>query len=198
MSADENLLAVTILLNDEESASGRLHRLLPLVYAQLRAAAQQQMAGERAGHTLSATALVHEAYLKLIGPRDVPWQNRGHFYAAAAQAMRRILLDHAKARGRRKRSPNAQQLPLEAAATLAESKANLSNEIDLIALDEALCRLESEDPRMAHVVCLKYFTGLEISEVALALGISERTVQNDWAFAKAWLKRAMRDQAGED
>lgn len=200
MGSETDSPAVTILLNDQETASERINRLLPLVYDQLRAAAQKQMAAERAGHTLAATALVHEAYLKLVGPREIPWQNRSHFYSAAAQAMRQILLDHAKARGRLKRGRDGQHHPvaLEAAATVAVGEGIPAGHTDFIALDEAMRRLEARDPRLAQVVRLKYYAGLEIAQVALVLGVSERTVKNDWAFARAWLERALREDAGHD
>lgn len=202
MRGDTDSQAVTIILNERETASDRMNRLLPLVYEQLRAAANNRMASERAGHTLGATALVHEAYLKLVGPREIPWQNRGHFYAAAAEAMRQILLDHAKARGRVKRGGGDQpreRRPLDDAATLvAPAHQADDHQPDCIALDAAMCRLEARDPRMAQVVRLKYYAGLEIAQIALALGVSERTVKNDWAFAKAWLERELRGPAEAD
>mgnify|MGYP000204837756 CR=1 FL=1 len=204
MGEEAKSLAVTILLNDAAAASERIKHLLPLVYDQLRAAAQTQMARERAGHTLAATALVHEAYLKLLGPREIPWQNRTHFYAAAAGAMRQVLLDHAKARGRRKRGGERRHVSLDdvasvdAAASGAQNDGQADSHTDFAALDDAIRRLEERDTRMAQVVHLKYYAGLEIAQVALALGVSERTVKNDWAFAKAWLERALRnDDAGD-
>lgn len=174
--------------------------LLAAVYDQLRAAAQKHMATERPGHTLAATALVHEAYLKLAGPREVPWQNRAHFYAAAAEEMRRILLDHAKSKRRQKRGGDARKehLPLDAAATLPLESAPGETQPDFVALDEAMRRLESQDPRLAQVVRLKFYAGLEIAHVALVLGVSERTVKNDWAFAKAWLERTLRESGPSD
>ncbi len=193
---------VTVILNDEAGADERLALLLPMVYEQLRAAAQRHMAAERPGHTLAATALVHEAYLKLVGPRQIPWQNRAHFYAAAAEAMRQILLDHARARGSRKRGGAKANVPLnEVAAVVAGSEHapngdQTENQPDFVALDAAIGRLEARDPRAGQVVRLKYYAGLEIAQVALALGVSERTVKNDWAFAKAWLERAL--MQGED
>lgn len=205
---------VTRIMNDAAAAppgaSEESGKLVAAVYDQLRAAAQKQMADERPGHTLAATALVHEAYLKLAGPREIPWQNRAHFYAAAAEAMRQVLLDHAKARGRLKRGGAgaggherggrtgeavkgraARRVSLEAAATVAAGAESAPDRLDFIALDEAMRRLEDRDPRLAQVVRLKYYAGLEIAQVALVLGISERTVKNDWAFAKAWLERAL-------
>lgn len=170
------------------------------LYDQLRALAQKHMNTERAGHTLSATALVNEAYIRLSGPRDVAWRTKGHFYAAAAEAMQRILLDHARARRRLKRGGGAKVLPLEAAAGIdgGVGTGNAGEETtDFIALDAALRRLEGRDPRMAQVVRLKFYAGLEISQVAEVLGVSERTVQNDWAFAKVWLEKELREGAGE-
>ncbi len=177
-----------------DQLAGPIGSLLPQVYDQLRRAAQQQMASERAGHTLSATALVHEAFLKLHSGREVPWQNRAHFYAAAAEAMRRILLDHAKARGRAKRGGGAARIDLDSGTiilTADEAESDQAGAMDFLALDDAIRRLEARDPRTAEVVRLRFYAGLEIAQVALALGVSERTVKNDWAFARAWLQRAL-------
>lgn len=193
---DATRLLVAAVGGDKEAAD----RLLPLVYDQLRKAAQLGLAGERPGHTLSATALVHEAYLRLVGPREVAWAGRGHFYAAAAEAMRRILLDHAKARGRVKRRGGLGRINLDDTATLGGAIAEDPgrDQADFIALDEAIGRLASRDPRMAEVVRLRFYAGLEISQVALVLGVSERTVKNDWAFAKAWLEREMSSEFGAE
>jgi RNA polymerase sigma-70 factor, ECF subfamily len=173
-------------------------QLLPLVYEQLRKAAQVRLAGERAGHTLQATALVHEAYLKLVGLRDVPWHGRAHFYAAAAEAMRQVLLDHAKARRRVKRGGGLARIHLDDVATLGEPVAKdlPPDREDFVALDDAIRRLASRDPRMAEVVRLRFYAGLEISQVALVLDVSERTVKSDWAFARAWLEREMKSASG--
>ena len=175
---------VTILLNDQDP--DRAGKLLPLIYNQLRAAAQGQLASERKDHTLSATALVHEAYLKVCGGREIPWANRAHFYTAAALSMRQVLLDHARARSAEKRGGKAARLDLDAGATLAESE---DSPTDFLALDAAISRLEAEDPRAAQIVRLRFYAGLSIEQTALALDISERTVKNDWAFARAWLGR---------
>lgn len=187
---------LTQILNDGTlDPRRRSDRLIQLVYEQLRADAQLRLARERSGHTLSATALVHEAYLKLAGPRGLHWENRAHYYAAAAEAMRQILLDHAKARHRAKRGGGRARCPLDIdkGATISSSEPNANeNLVDAVALDDAICRLEARDPRMAQVVRLKYYAGLEISQVALALGVSERTIKNDWSFAKAWLERELR------
>jgi len=161
-------------------------RLLPLVYEQLRKAAQRDLASERPGHTLSATSLVHEAYLKLVGPREVAWASRGHFYAAAAEAMRRILLDHARARERR-----GGQLRLSEVADVAGLAAAGSDEI--LAVDEAIGRLESEDPQAAALVRLRFYAGLDVEEAARALGISPRTAARLWTYARAVLYRDLND-----
>src|SRR5262245_49481877 len=175
-------------------------QLLPLVYEQLRKTAQLRLAGERAGHTLQATALVHEAYLKLIGVRDVPWQGRAHFYAAAAEAMRQVLLDHAKARKRVKRGGGFARIDLDDVATVGGPvvEDHQPDREDFVALDDAIRRLASRDPRMAEVVRLRFYAGLEISQVALVLDVSERTVKNDWAFARAWLERELRPATGAE
>ena len=191
---------VTLLLNDNRSASDRIKALLPLVYDQLRAAAQNHLAAERKNHTLSATALVHEAYIKLCGPRDIPWANRAHFYTAAAQAMRQVLLDHAKARLALKRGgPAAGESSgsaidaRRAAVELASLPDPASDEqsAGFLILDEAISRLEGVDPEAAAVVRLRYFAGLSIDQTAAAMGVSAPTVKRSWAFARGWLKEAI-------
>jgi RNA polymerase sigma factor (TIGR02999 family) len=164
---------------DKEAAD----RLLPLVYEQLRQAAQRDLGRERAGHTLSATALVHEAYLKLVGPREVSWASRGHFYAAAAEAMRRILLDHARARGRR----GGVARPLAELVDVAALSA--ADPEQIVAVDEAFGRLEREDPEAAAVVRLRFYAGLSVDEAAEALGLSPRTAARLWSYARAVLYR---------
>lgn len=182
---------VTRILTDIESGNPlAASELLPLVYDQLRKAAQLQMIGERADHTLSATALVHEAYLKLIGPRDVPWAGRGHFYAAAAQAMRQILLDHAKGRARLKRGGPVKRavggIDFEDLSELAVREPE-----EILSFDDALCRLEIESAQAAEVVRLRFFAGLTVDQTAQALGVSDRTVDRLWLYARAWLHRAI-------
>ncbi len=162
-----------------------LDALLPLVYEELHAQAARYLRRERIGHTLQTTALIHETYLKLIDQREVNWQNRAHFFGIAAQAMRRILVDYAKARHRAKRGGADENLPLEA-VTLAVSK---ERSIDLEALDEALTRLAKLDERQARIVELRYFSGLSIEETAEVLHISPATVKTEWKSAKAWLYR---------
>ncbi len=158
-------------------------RLLPLVYDQLRKTAQRTIAREAAGHTLSATALVHEAYLNLVGPREVPWANRAHFYAAAAEAMRRILLDHARSLGRR----GGKALRLSEVGDVAQLAATGPDEI--LSVDEAIGRLEREDPQAAALVRLRFYAGLSVDETAAALAISPRTAARLWAYARAVLYR---------
>ena len=165
-------------------------RLLPLVYEQLRKAAQLGLAGERAGHTLSATALVHEAYLKLTGPRAVAWANRRHFYAAAAESMRRILIDHARAKAAAIRGGSEARRAAVNLTSLPDP--NSENEsAGFLILNEAIIRLESVDPEAAAVVRLRYFAGLSIEHTAAALGVSQPTVKRSWAFARGWLKEAI-------
>ena len=170
-----------------------IDELLPLVYEQLRLTAQHRMAGERADHTLDATALVHEAYLRLVGDRRVPWQNRAHFYAAAAEAMRRILLDHAKARGREKRGGGRKRVPLSV-ADIADSWSFQ----ETLSLDEALRRLMDRDPNIGRVVQLRFFTGLSIDDTAKALGVSAATVKRRWEFGRTWLYRELTRDENHD
>jgi RNA polymerase sigma-70 factor (ECF subfamily) len=189
---------LTILLNDTISPDDRINQLLPLVYAQLRAAAAIALGHESPAHTLQPTALVHEAYLKLLGPRDLPWQNRAHFYAAAAQAMRRILIDHARAKQARGGRPGgANTHPGRTSA--ADIPANLpdvaalatSDPEQILAVDHALARLEIEDPESAAIVKLRFFAGLSVEHAAEALGISPRSAARQWTFARARLHRLL-------
>ena len=171
-----------------EVAAGRRQaseELLPLLYDALRRLARARMAHEPAGHTLQPTALVHEAYLRLVGGEPVGWVGRGHFFAAAAEAMRRILVERARSHARLKRGGDLQRVDLETAHGIDPRSAELE------ALDEALGRLEAHDPEMAQVVKLRYFAGLSVEETASALGTSTRTVNRQWTAAKAWLHRAM-------
>jgi RNA polymerase sigma factor (TIGR02999 family) len=167
-------------------------RLLPLVYDELRGLARSQLRRERADHTLQATELVHEAYERLADQSRVNWRGRTHFYAVAAQVMRRLLVDHARQRGRRKRGGGAQRVTLGGVA----APAGLDLE-ELIALDRTLKKLAALDQREARVVELRYFAGLTTGEIASVLGVSQRTVEGDWAFARAWLKQELEDEGGE-
>ena len=161
--------------------------LLPLVYDELRKLAASRLAQETPGQTLQATALVHEAYLRLIGPADeAHWESRGHFFAAAAEAMRRILVDAARRKGAIRHGGELARLQLEPDLAAAPEIRE-----DLVALDEALEQLAVADPLKADLVKLRYFAGLTLPEAAAALGISERTAGRHWAFARAWLRRAI-------
>ena len=163
-----------------------LKKLMPLVYGDLRRRAMTQMRRERVGHTLQPTALVHEAYLKLVDQKGVQWQNRAHFYAVAARAMRQVLVDHARARAARKRGG------LETRVTLDEAIVSTSAPtLDVLALDIALDRLATLDERQARLVELRVFSGLTIDESAEVLGCSHATVSRDWKHAQAWLRREM-------
>ena len=176
---------VTQLLADwGKGDRSALDKLLPLVHKELRRIAQRQMNQERGGHTLQATALVNEAYLKLVGQEGFEWQNRAHFFAVCAQVMRHILIDHARAHARDKRGGGAIQVSLNDVAAIAEEQAS-----HFVALDEALRRLESLDPQKGKIVELRYFGGLSIEETAEVLNISPRTVRREWQRAKAWLYR---------
>lgn len=164
--------------------------LLHAVYGQLRALAQRQLANERRGHTLSATALVHEAYLRLMGPRQVPWEAEAHFCTAAAEAMRRILIDHARARcAARRGGPDARRAALQ--LTELPDPASEEECAGFLILDGFISRLEDADPLAAAVVRLRYFAGLSVEETARALGTSAPTVKRAWTFARAWLKEAI-------
>jgi RNA polymerase sigma factor (TIGR02999 family) len=163
--------------------------LLPLVYDELRRLAAARMAQEAAGQTLQPTALVHEAWLRLIGDGDRTWENRGHFFGAAAEAMRRIMIENARRKSRLKRGGGQARLnieDLELAETTPDDK--------VLLIDEALERLQAEDPEKTRVVVLKFFGGLTNQEVAASLGVTERTVERQWAYAKAWLFRSIRSQ----
>jgi len=157
-------------------------KLVPLVYGELRRLAGRYMRAERPGHTLQATALVHEAYLRLVGNKDVDWQSRAHFFGVAPSLMRRILVDHARAKLSKKRGGEEQKVSLDE-AVLIQPK----SPVRLLALDEALERLAKRDPRQARIVDLRYFGGLSEEETAEVLGISTRTVKRDWNVARAWL-----------
>jgi RNA polymerase sigma factor (TIGR02999 family) len=161
-----------------------LDRLFPLVHAELRRIAQRQMSQERNGHTLQATALVNEAYLRLAGQPDPKWQNRAHFFAVCAQVMRHVLIDHARAHARDKRGGGAVHVSLDEAAALAGQPAE-----HFLALDEALHFLERVDPQKGKIVELRYFGGLSVEETAEVLNISPRTVRREWQRSKAWLFR---------
>ena len=177
-------ILAAIRRGDEKAAD----RLLPAVYDRLRRLAQQMMAQEKPGQTLQATALVHEAYLRLLGD-DPDWDDRRHFYAAAAQAMRRILVERARRRNRLKHGGGRKRVDLDDADAVADPES-----VDLVALDEVLRRLEKEEPRAAQVVMMRFYSGLSEEDAAEALDISVRTVWRDWNYAKAWLRDAMAEK----
>jgi RNA polymerase sigma factor (TIGR02999 family) len=185
---------VTRILSD--LAEGDVHaagRLLPLVYDELRKLAAARMSEEAPGNTLDATALVHEAYLRLVGPADVArWENRGHFFAAAAEAMRRILVEAARRKQREKHGGDRKRVSLDAAQSAAPAPRH-----DLVALDAALTKLAAEEPQAAKLVELRHFTGLSVAEAAQALGISPRTADRVWSFARAWLHRELTGTAAD-
>jgi RNA polymerase sigma factor (TIGR02999 family) len=164
-----------------------LDELLPLVHQELHRLAHYYLRRERAGHTLQTTALVNEAYLRLIDQRHVRWQNRAHFFGIAAQMMRRIIVDHARTQHYRKRGGDARKVPLDE-ATLAVAQERAA---DLLALDEALQRLAEIDPRKSRIVELRYFGGLSVEETAEVLQVSTITVMRDWSTAKAWLYKTV-------
>jgi RNA polymerase sigma factor (TIGR02999 family) len=168
-------------------------QLLPLVYGELRQLAAQKLAQERPGQTLQATALVHEAYLRLVGSEDPGWHSRGHFFAAAAEAMRRILVENARRKAGPKAGGNRRRVDVHAVEPEIEGPA-----IDLIALDEALTALQARDKRKADLVSLRFFAGLSIEQAARALGISVATANNDWSYAKSWLRLAMAGDGSDE
>jgi len=161
-------------------------KLMPLVYDEFKALAAKHLRNERGGHTLQPTALVHEAYLKLIDQTRVDWQGRTHFFAVGAQAMRRILVDHARQRRRQKRGGGAGRITLDEAVALAPERAE-----EILELDEALKRLSELDPRQGQIVEMRFFGGMSVEEVANVLGVSKRTVEGDWTMARAWLMREL-------
>jgi RNA polymerase sigma factor (TIGR02999 family) len=175
-----------LLVRSREGDTGALDRLVPFVYDELRAIAHGQLRGERPGHTLSTTALVNEAYLRLVDQRRADWQDRRHFFAVAARMMRRVLVDYARKRGARKREGAKSLVPLEDALVAVEQESEL-----LLSLDEALTRLASRDARLVQVVELRFFAGLTEEETAEILGVSARTVRYDWVKAKGWLYREL-------
>ena len=186
MSTTSSHRVTRLLLAWSGGDAAAIDELMPLIYAELRRLAQRQMQRERLGHTLQPTALVHEAYLRLIDQRQVHWQNRAQFFAVAAQVMRRIVVDYARRRRRAKRGGGATHLSLDEAALITPVLAT-----QVLELDEALGRLTALDERKGRVVEMRYFGGLSVEEVAAVVGVSENTVISDWALAKAWLRREL-------
>jgi len=177
-----NITQLLVAWNGGDKAA--LDQLIPIVYEELRRQASRYLRQERPGHTLQTTALIHEAYLRLVDQKSVQWQNRAQFFGIAAQLMRRILVDHARTKHRAKRGGSAVRISLSD-ATAATQDANL----DLVELDQALNRLAEIDPQQSKIVELRFFSGLNVEETAAALNISPATVKRDWSVAKAWLHR---------
>ncbi|MGQ0814153.1 MAG: sigma-70 family RNA polymerase sigma factor [Gemmatimonadota bacterium] len=185
MNADEITRLLSRWSQGDETA---LEQLVPLVYEQCRAIAARQLRQERAEHTLQPTALVHELYLRLVDQKHASWQNRAQFFAVAAQLMRRILVDYARARRTAKRGGSAVFISLSGAADSAEEEQHVA---DVLAIDEVLSRLSRIDPEQVRIVELRYFAGLTVEETALIVQRSPRTVKREWRLAKAWLHREL-------
>ena len=173
----------------ERRRRGALEKLFPLVQPELHRLAHHYMSRERAGHTLQTTAILNEAYLRLVDNTKPVWQGRSHFIAAAAQLMRRIMVDHARERHSLKRGGGALKVTLDEAALVTQTRSE-----ELLALDEALDRLAAQDPRKSQIVELRYFGGLTVEETAEFLKLSQRTVEREWTMAKAWLYRALSEE----
>lgn len=175
-----------LLLDWSSGDKAALDKLIPLVYKELHRIAHRYMRRERIGNTFQTSALINEAYIRLVDYKKMRWQDRAHFFAVSAQAMRRILVDRARSRRRDKRGGTGQRVSLDQAADLAEDRAS-----DIVALDDALTDLSTIAPRKGQIVELRYFGGLSIDEAAEVLGVSSPTVQREWRAAKAWLYRAI-------
>lgn len=185
MSAPERDVT-ELLLQWNAGDEGALEHLTPLLYNDLRSLARSVLSREQPGHTLSATALVHEVYLRLVDQRRVRWENRAHFFGAAAHIMRRVLVDHARARTATKRGGGSARVPIDEGMGSVEAVA-----AEILDLDAALSRLADVDPRKVRVVEMKFFAGMTNEEVACALSISDATVERDWKLARAWLINAV-------
>lgn len=193
MASDPRVEVTQLLIAYSGGDQQALDDLMPAVYEELRTLAHRSLRRERSDHTLKTTDLVHEAFLKLIDQNRVEWQNRNHFFAIAAQAMRRILINYAKMRKRLKRGGGAAKVSLDDAIVLSDERAD-----ELIALDEALERLEKVSERRARIVECRYFGGFNIQETADILGVSARTVKREWTVARAWLYRALSNTSSTD
>jgi RNA polymerase sigma factor (TIGR02999 family) len=189
-STSQEVTSLLIAWSDGDQAA--LDELLPLVYQELHRLAHRHLRRERGGHTLQTTALVHEAYLRLIDQKEVQWRNRAHFFALSAQMMRRILVDSARARKRRKRGGGALQITFDEGLEVSDERA-----AEVVALDEALQSLAEFDQRKSRMVELRFFAGLSIEETAEVLGVSPGTVMRDWTLAKTWLQREIKKR-GQD
>jgi RNA polymerase sigma factor (TIGR02999 family) len=178
-----------LLLRAADGDGTSLNSLMEAVYDELRALARSYLQQERSGHTLQATALVHEAYVRLVHQQDVSWKSRAQFFSVAAQMIRRILVDYARARGRLKRDAGGAREPLHSGIVVTGD----DDALDVLALDEALAKLQALDARQAQIVELHFFGGLTLEEVAQYLGVSLRTVAGDWNMARGWLRRELRE-----
>jgi RNA polymerase sigma factor (TIGR02999 family) len=188
-NSESNPKIITRLLDEASTGNQKAaSELLPLVYRELHALASKRMASERPEHTLQATALVHEAYLRLVGAQQTTWKGKGQFCLAAAEAMRRILIEHARKRGRVKRGGDYQRVSLDIEVLAREAQPE-----EITAVDDAIRRLEEKDSRVGEIVRLRFFVGLSVAETAAALGLSDRTVRREWALARAWLSRELKD-----
>ncbi len=183
-TSSEEITQLLVQWGDGDQAS--LDKLMPLVYGELRQIAKRYMSRQDPGHTLQTTALIHEAFLKLVNQSEKQWQNRAHFFGVAAQAMRAILVDYARSRQYAKRGGGARTVALDEAATVSEERA-----AELVALDEALEALAQIDPRKSRIVEMRYFGGLSAEETAEVLKVSPNTVLRDWRLAKTWLRREL-------
>jgi len=182
----------TRILNSAQQGNPRAaDELLPLVYGELRRLAGHKMAAESSGHTLQATALVHEAWMRLAGSDQPDWENRGHFFAAAAEAMRRILVEHARRKQSQKRGSGAAHEQLDEASIVLTAPPD-----ELLAVNEALDRLAVEDPQAAELVKLRYFVGMTMDEAASAMSLAKRTAEGIWTYSRAWLAREIRSPRG--
>jgi RNA polymerase sigma factor (TIGR02999 family) len=178
---------ITRALRDlTDGSHAAFERVLPVIYGELRAIARRELRGERPDHTLTPTGLVHEAYLKLVRLEKISWESRAHFFGACAQEMRRILISYARKRHAGRRGAGVEHVPLENAVVAAQSRPE-----ELLALDEALCRLAELDKRQASVVECRFFAGMDVEETAVVLQVSPATVKRDWTAARAWLNREL-------
>jgi RNA polymerase sigma-70 factor (ECF subfamily) len=188
-SSSETPKITQLLIEWNNGRNGALQDLLPLVYGELRRLAAQRLRRERPDHTLQPTALVHEAYIRLVDQRRVRWENRAHFYGVAAHVMRRILVDRARARKADKRGGGWERVTL-----VGDKTPNGGRDVDVLSLDDALQRLAALDPQQERIVELRYFGGLTLEETAEVIGISTATVKREWAIARAWLRAELSDQ----
>jgi RNA polymerase sigma-70 factor (ECF subfamily) len=193
MSAGAPSQVTELLMRWSGGDRSALDELMPLVLEELKRLASRYMHSERTGHTLQTTALVNEAFLKLADEKRVSWQGRAHFFAIASQVMRHVLVDHARTRRRAKRGGGAERIPLEQALAFSDSQS-----ADLLALDEALTKLATIDPRKSAVIEMRFFSGMSVEETAAVLGVSTNTVIRDWGLARSWLYRELQGLGSEN